>query len=169
MFWTGEEVCSREYSPGHLARVTQQLGRKPFLWDNYPVNDGQRMSQFLHVRAFTGRPASLAEHLSAHSVNPALQPALSCIPALTLAASYRVGDAYEYGRAFDHAAQTLLGAQFAALIREDILFLQDISLERLSDKTKDRLRLRYGDIDHDAAREIVNWLDGAYKFEAEIA
>lgn len=169
VFWTGEEVCSREYSPGHLARVTQQLGRKPFLWDNYPVNDGQRISQFLHVRAFTGRPASLAAHLSAHSVNPALQPALSCIPALTLAESYRVGDAYEYGRAFDHAAQALLGAEFAALIREDILFLQDVSLERLADKTKDRLRRRYGGIDHDAAREIVAWLDGAYKFEAEIA
>ena len=169
VFWTGEEVCSREYSPGHLARVTQQLRRKPFLWDNYPVNDGQRMSQFLHVRAFTGRPAGMAAHLSAHSVNPALQPALSCIPALTLAESYRAGDAYEYGRAFDHAAQALLGTEFAALIREDILFLQDVSLERLVEKTKDRLRRRYGSIDHDAAREIVGWLDGAYRFEAEIA
>lgn len=169
IFWTGEEVCSREFSPGHLARVTQQLGRKPFLWDNYPVNDGQRMSQFLHIRGFTGRPASLAAHLSAHSINPALQPSLSCIPALTLAESYLVGEAYEYGRAFDHAAQELLGAEFAALLREDILFLQDVSLERLADKTKDRLRRRYGGIDHEAAREIVGWLDGAYKFEAEIA
>ncbi|HEX4302582.1 MAG TPA: beta-N-acetylglucosaminidase domain-containing protein [Rhizomicrobium sp.] len=169
IFWTGEEVCSREYSPGHLARVTQQLGRKPFLWDNYPVNDGQRMSQFLHVRAFTGRPASLAPHLAAHSVNPALQPMLSCIPALTLAESYRVGDAYQYGSAFDNAARELLGPEFAALIREDILFLQDVSLERLADKTKERLRKRYGGIDHDAAREIVGWLDGAYKFAEEIA
>src|SRR5690606_23053961 len=44
IFWTGEEVCSREYSAGHLDRVAAQLRRKPFLWDNYPVNDGQRMS-----------------------------------------------------------------------------------------------------------------------------
>ncbi len=42
VFWTGEEVCSREYSPGHLARVGEQLRRKPTLWDNYPVNDGPR-------------------------------------------------------------------------------------------------------------------------------
>jgi hypothetical protein len=169
IFWTGEEVCSREFSPGHLARVTQQLGRKPFLWDNYPVNDGQRMSQFLHVRGFTGRPASLAPHLSAHAVNPALQPMLSCIPAVTLAESYRLGDAYEYGRAFEQAARRLFGAELAALLRDDILFLQDVGLPRLADKTKDRLRQRYGAVDHDAAREVVAWLDGAYKFTEEIA
>jgi hypothetical protein len=44
VFWTGEEVCSREISAGHLQRVSDQLGRKPVLWDNYPVNDGERMS-----------------------------------------------------------------------------------------------------------------------------
>ncbi|HLI65356.1 MAG TPA: beta-N-acetylglucosaminidase domain-containing protein, partial [Caulobacteraceae bacterium] len=44
VFWTGEEVCSREFSPGHLARVGESLKRKPLLWDNYPVNDGPRMS-----------------------------------------------------------------------------------------------------------------------------
>jgi hypothetical protein len=36
IMWTGEEVCSREISPGHLARVAEQIGRKPFLWDKLP-------------------------------------------------------------------------------------------------------------------------------------
>ena len=58
IFWTGAEVCAGEFTPGHLARVAGQLGRKPMLWDNYPVNDGARMSQHLHLRAFTGRPAA---------------------------------------------------------------------------------------------------------------
>ncbi|MEJ1968117.1 MAG: beta-N-acetylglucosaminidase domain-containing protein [Rhizomicrobium sp.] len=169
VFWTGEEVCSREYSPGHLARVTAALGRKPFLWDNYPVNDGQRMSQYLHVRAFTGRPAGIAAHLSAHSVNPALQPVLSCIPAISLAESYAAGNAYEYGRAFEHAARAVLGDAFAATLRKDILFVQDVGLERLAAATAERLRQRYGAIDHEAAREIVGWLDGVYKFQEEIA
>ena len=168
IFWTGEEVCSREYSPGHLARVTEQLRRKPFLWDNYPVNDGQRMSQFLHVRAFTGRPASIGVHLSAHSVNPALQPALSRIPAVSLAESYRLGDAYEYGRAFARAATGVAGADLAKKLQDDILYFQDVGLERLG-KAAHRLRRRYGDVDHDVAREIIAWLDGAYKFEEEIA
>ena len=169
VFWTGEEVCSREYSPGHLARVAGQLRRKPFLWDNYPVNDGARMSQFLHIRAFTGRPASLAQHLSAHSVNPALQPMLSCIPAISLAESYAMGDAYEYGRAFANAARAIMPSELADAIQRDILFLQDVSLPRLAEKTVERLRQRYTAFDHDAAREIVAWLDGFYKFEEEIA
>ncbi len=169
MFWTGEEVCAREVSPGHLARVTAQLGRKPFLWDNYPVNDGARMSRFLHLRAFTGRPASIAAHLAAHAVNPALQPTLSCIPAVTLAESYRLGEAYEYGAAFGHAATALLGAELAETIAGDILFLNDVGLERLAPATVERLTQRYAAIDHEAAREIVAFLGGAYRFQEEIA
>jgi hypothetical protein len=169
IFWTGEEVCSREYSAGHLKRVGEQIGRKPFLWDNYPVNDGARMSQFLHIRAFTGRHANLAPYLSAHSVNPALQPTLSCIPAISLTASYAQGDAYEYGRAFAEAARAIMPEELATAIQRDILFFQDVSLPRLQDVTKERLRQRYSRFDHEAAREILGWLDGAYKFEEEIA
>ena len=168
IFWTGEEICSREYSPGHLARVTAQLRRKPFLWDNYPVNDGQRMSQFLHLRAFTGRPANIGVHLSAHSVNPALQPVLSRIPMASLAESYRLGDHYEYGRAFERAAVAVAGPELARKLQDDILYFQDVGLERLG-KAADRIRRRYGDVDHDAAREVMAWLDGAYKFEEEVA
>ena len=72
IMWTGEEVCSRELSPGHLDSVAEQLRRKPFLWDNYPVNDGPRMSQHLHLRAFTGRPASIAPHVAAHAPSSSL-------------------------------------------------------------------------------------------------
>ncbi|HJW39701.1 MAG TPA: beta-N-acetylglucosaminidase domain-containing protein [Rhizomicrobium sp.] len=169
VFWTGEEVCSREYSPAHLARVTGQLGRKPFLWDNYPVNDGARMSRFLHLRAFTGRPASIGTHLSAHAVNPALQPMLSCIPAITLAESYRLGEAYAYGAAFTEAANAVVGPELAETIRRDTLFLNDVGRDRLAATTIDRLRQRYAAINHDAAREIVAFLDGAYEFKEEIA
>src|SRR5258708_18270976 len=89
LFWTGVEACSREFSVGHLSRVAEQLGRKPLLWDNYPVNDGPRMSPYLHVRAFTGRPAAIGDHISGHAINPALQPTLSLIPALSLVGSHR--------------------------------------------------------------------------------
>ncbi len=57
VYWTGEEICAREFSPGHLTRVADALRRKPTLWDNYPVNDGPRMSRFLHLRGVSGRPA----------------------------------------------------------------------------------------------------------------
>jgi hypothetical protein len=163
VFWTGEEVCSREFSPGHLERVGRQLRRKPLLWDNYPVNDGPLMSPFLHLRAFTGRPASIGPHIAGHVVNPALQPTLSLIPALTLAQSYQLGEGYEYGRAFQAAAQEVLGADLAAAVERNMSQFQGFGLDRLTEENVSRMRPRYAGFDHPGAREIVAWLDGAYR------
>ena len=169
VFWTGEEVCSREYGPAHLSRVAEILGRRPVLWDNYPVNDGQRMSQCLHLRAATGRPASNAPLLAGHAVNPALQPELGCIPLLTLAERYRVGDAaYAYGEAFARACREVLGdGPLAEAVRGDLIPLQDTGLDRLGDAAG-ALRAKYAAFDHPAAREIVDWLDGGYRITDEI-
>ena len=65
VFWTGEKVCSGAYTPEHLKDTAGKLGRKPFLWDNYPVNDGPRMCKFLHLRAVTGRPPAIGFAASA--------------------------------------------------------------------------------------------------------
>lgn len=168
IMWTGEEVVSREYSPGHLERVAATIGRKPFLWDNYPVNDGARMSQHLHLRAFTGRPGRIGPLLSGHGVNLASQPVLSRIPALTLAESYAAGDAYEYGGAFDRAAEAVLGQELGGQVRRDLLAFQDRGRDRLGDDRRAALRDRYGRFDHPAAREILAWLDGAWEVTDEL-
>jgi hypothetical protein len=167
IMWTGEEVCSLEYSPGHLARVGRDLGRKPFLWDNYPVNDGPRMSPHLHLRAFTGRPAAIGDHLAAHAVNPASQPVLSRIPMLTLAASYAQGAAYSYGEAFRDAAVAVCGPELARALGENLLALQDGGLKEFSEARHAKLRARYAAFDHPAAQEVVAWLDGAYAITGE--
>ena len=167
IFWTGEEVCARDFSPGHLQDVAQRLGRKPFLWDNYPVNDGPRMSRFLHVRAFTGRPASIAPHVAAHAINPALQPTLSCIPALTLVESYAEGDRYSYMKAFRNAARTIMGDDLARLLEGDLLSVQDGGLDSLGERAT-KLRARWSAHTHPAAQEIVAWLDGAYAVTGEM-
>lgn len=167
IFWTGEEVVSREISVGHIDRVAAQLNRAPFLWDNYPVNDGQRMSQYLHLRGFTGRPAALEGRLQAHGVNPALQPVLTRIPALTLPDSYRQGADYQYGEAFRRAAATVLGSGLGDMLWKDVLILQDVGLDRLGDK-ESLIRQHYEGVDHPGAREIIDWLDGGYRITDEI-
>jgi len=159
VYWTGQEICAREFSPGHLARVTDALGRKPTLWDNYPVNDGPRMSRFLHLRGFTGRRPAIAGHVAAHAINPALQPHLSLIPAATLVASYREGDGYAYLHAFRDAARALAGEPLATMLEEDLHALQDRGLDALGDD-RARLRHRYAAIEHPMAREVLRWLDG---------
>jgi hyaluronoglucosaminidase len=167
IFWTGEEVCSRELSPGHLDAVAERIGRAPILWDNYPVNDGPTMSQRLHLRGFTGRNARIGHSLDRHAVNPALQPTLSLVPMLTLADCYREGDAYRYREATDRALAEVLGEELASLVRVDLKWLQDVGLDRLAPHEKEALRARYGSIDHEGAREIVAWLDGHWAISGE--
>lgn len=166
IYWTGEEVCAREISPGHLARIGGLLRRKPLLWDNYPVNDGPRMSQYLHLRGFTGRPARNSDFLAGHAINPASQAILSCIPAITLAKSYQLGDDYCYGAEGFAASQDMLGDELAIMLRNDLLSFQDLGLSKLESRL-DALIARYGAIDHAGAREIVSWLSGKYAITGE--
>ena len=168
IMWTGEEVCTREYSVAHLDRVASEMGRKPFLWDNYPVNDGLRMSKHLHLRAFTGRPAVIGDHISGHAVNPASQPTLSRIPLLSLAASYAKGEAYAYGQAFREACAAVCGADLARHIADDLAAFEDGGLDGLSAERRARLRELYSLFDHPAAREIVGWLTGDYAITGEM-
>lgn len=168
VFWTGEEVCSREVSPGHLKRIGDLLRRKPVLWDNYPVNDGDRMSRHLHLRAFTGRPAANAAHLAGHGINPALQPTLTAIPALTLAESYRLGPDYQYGRAFRQAAREVLGAELAQQVQADLLVLEDGGLARIGEEKRQALLRTYDGFDHPGAQEIMRWLMGEYQVTDEM-
>ena len=167
IMWTGEEICSTGFTAAHLDRVADQLRRKPFLWDNYPVNDGPKMSRHLHLRSFTGRPAAVLDgRVAAHGINAASQPVLTQVPALTLVESYACGSAYEPLRAFRSAAERLLGAELAALVEADLPLLQDQGLDGLG-AVRDALRSRYAAVGHPAAAEIVQWLDGAYAFVAE--
>ena len=109
----------------------------------------------------------MAEHVSAHGINAALQPVLGRIPAITLSDSYRQADNYQYAESFRHACTDVLGEDLGMMVREDLLTLQDIGLDRLGDKEK-LLRERYGGVDNDGAREIIAWLDGDYRITDEI-
>ena len=167
IYWTGPEVCSKSISPGHLRNVAERLGRLPCLWDNYPVNDGVRMSRFLHLRGFSGRGAEIAPLVSGHAVNPALQPHLGCIPLLTLPQSYREADGYCYSTSWIDAATQLAGADLAEALRDNLLTLQETGLDRLSAETAERLRGRYAALDGPFGAEVVAWLEGGYAFTGE--
>jgi hypothetical protein len=167
VYWTGEEVCSREFSVGHLDRVAEQLGRRPSLWDNYPVNDGPRMANHLHLRAFTGRPASIAPLVAHHAINPASQPILGCIAALTLPQCYGEGDAYSYSSAFMEAAIAVCGSELAAMLQYDLHLFQDRGLPGIAGETTE-IRKRYAAVDHPAAREVVDWLTSGYAVTGEM-
>jgi hypothetical protein len=166
VFWTGPKVCSTEYPREHLESVAERLARKPFLWDNYPVNDSRVMSAFLHLRAFTHRPHELRDMLAGHLANPMKQPWLSRIPLATLPMSYAHGPRYDADSAWRSAANRVCGAPLASLIEEDLPLLQDVGLERLNTAQRSHLEERYrSQGPHPIAAEILGWLNGEFAFD----
>ena len=169
IYWAGPKVISATIPVDHIAAVAERLGRKPVLWDNYPVNDSPRMIRHLHLRAFTGRPAGLAEVTAGHAINPALQPHLSIIPAATLPMVYRQGDDYDSDAAFVEAARARVGDELAEHLHADLPLLHDRGLDALDGDERSGLRARYAAFDHPAAGEVVCWLDGAYCTPEDLA
>lgn len=161
IYWTGAEICAKAIEPAHVARVADRLGRWPVLWDNAMANDSPVLAQHLRLRASTGRDAGLAEVSQGHAVNPALQPSLAAIPALTLAMAYARGRAYDHAAAFREAAEQVCGPDLAAKLYADLPALCDWGRDRLAPETHAELRARYAAFEHPAARDIVAWLDGA--------
>jgi hypothetical protein len=162
IFWTGPRICSPEYTQAHLADVTRRLGRKPFLWDNYPVNDGPRMAKHLHLRAVAGRPQGLAQWTAGLAVNPMNQAELSKLALVTLRESFGRGDAYDAEAAFERAARVLWGEALAAALEEDLTRFQDAGLDALDDEARAQLAAKYRAIGGAAAAEICAWLEGEF-------
>lgn len=86
--WTGPTVVCDEISVADAdARADALGGRRPLLWDNYPVND-LAMADRLFLGPIRGRDRGLAAACSGYFANPMLQPmaskpALASIAALT--------------------------------------------------------------------------------------
>jgi hyaluronoglucosaminidase len=165
VFWTGPEVCSTAYPLEHLQDISQRLGRKPFIWDNYPVNDSARMSPFLHLRAFTDRPHQMADWTAGHAVNPMNQAYLSQIPLLTLAMSYQQQQDYDPDAAFQKAAQTLCGEDFAQFLHTDLPYFQDLGLTKITPEQTAEFIARYEPFHNAYSQELVDWLRGEYPFD----
>jgi hyaluronoglucosaminidase len=158
VFWTGEKVCSTTYAVAHLQEITAQLGRKPLIWDNYPVNDGAKLCKFLHLRPFGESAEHLATWTAGQAINPMNQAYLSQISLVTLTASAQPDSLYS-------AARTLGGDTFAEYLVADISAFQDEGLDLLSGERKQGLIDRYEVFQNLYSQELVDWLRGKYPFD----
>ena len=96
-----------------------------------------------------------------------LQPLLFRIPALTLVESYETGDAYEYAKAWDRAAEAVLGPDMADVMRRHFRLFHDQGLGRIDAQTP-RIRERWSALDHPAAKEVLAYLDGYWTVTPEM-
>lgn len=160
IFWTGPLVCSVEYPRAHLEDVAGRLRRRPFLWDNYPVNDGAKKSNHLHLRPFRSHRGD--DLIAGHAINPMNQAHLSRIPILSFAASFEANYSPEVAlvEAFSREA---CPPRLADRLRQDIPLFQDEGLQKIP--VAELIETYRGLPDHPFRDEVLDWLGGGYEFD----
>ncbi|UTF60430.1 beta-N-acetylglucosaminidase domain-containing protein [Gilvimarinus sp. DA14] len=162
IFWTGPKVCSETYPLAHLEATAHQLGRKPFLWDNYPVNDGAIKSKHLYLQPPEASRFHNRDAIAGIAANPMNQFALS-LPALCALAQ---GVTQGGPTTLESALQHTLPHPLAVVLAQDADFFAQQGLNNLGDSERLRLLKRYEPLsEHEAAREIIAWLRGEYTFD----
>lgn len=156
-FWTGTKVCSTEYNESSLVAISEQMKRPPILWDNYPVNDGERMSRHLHLAPFSGRPGRVP-WLRGQLVNPMNQCWLSRIPLLSVPAGRGLSDITD-------ALTEVCPVDLSVLLERDVALFQQQGLDNIAADQRETLLAEYQQFDHPCAREVVEWLQEQYRFD----
>lgn len=85
--WTGMWVASHKIDVEDLESVAKLLNRKPFIWDNYPVNDYFTVYGItrLHLGPLRNRPGEFTRYISGYASNSMNQYEASKIPLYTVA------------------------------------------------------------------------------------
>ena len=166
MFWTGEKVCSSHYPQAHLQQVSELLGRKAFLWDNYPVNDGAVKSKHLHLRPVAQTHSQLPGAIAGHAVNPMNQPWLSQPAMASLALAYQNPSHYNPQTAQQQLLPQLCGKALATALEQDIDLFQELGLNHIAANMRLELIAKYrAFLPSPYARELIAWLEGQYQFD----
>lgn len=161
-FWTGQQVCSERIDQNDAASAMRILGRRPALWDNYPVNDGRLTSRFLHLRPHQGR--KLPPHCyQSYFINPMNQFELS-LPVIAAAHLCVAGQKGGQQRAFDFA-QHRWGASFADFWWQNTPFVQDMGLDEMPLAERENMLRCLSSFKNLAAKEWLDWLHGGYTFD----
>jgi len=113
--WTGMGVTSQFITPEDLLRIRSTTNRKPFLWDNYPVNDYD--DGHLYLGPIRGRTPILPLNLSGYWANPMNEAEASKIPLLTIADFFRSPDSYDPEESWRRAILTVGGKRAYPYLR----------------------------------------------------
>ena len=152
LFWTGNEVCSQSIRASDITEIAAKLERAPLLWDNYPVNDGEKASRYLHLDPMPDRDSALANVVAGHLCNPMNQAYLSMYPLAGLAAATPQLDRY-------------FGSALSEQLARDRGLFQERGLDQIEASLRSDLVLCYRSFGEAAADEIADWLEEKYRFD----
>ncbi len=106
--YTGRNICVPTLTVADADAFAAVVGRKPLVWDNYPVNDLQMKPQ-LHLGPLEGRDPHLPEAVMGMLFNPMLQAEASKIPLLTIAEYLTDPLGYNPTAAWERAIRAVAG------------------------------------------------------------
>jgi hyaluronoglucosaminidase len=162
-FWTGEQIISEGYSDLHLAEVAADIGRKPFIWDNYIANDSKTRTDFLFLDPCAGAWTVPADRIAGIAINPMNQAYLSRIALRGFQNLLTRGPGTDF---LQSICRELCGSLIAEHLLADIGVLQNKGLAQLDADTRHRLLNRYERQQASAfAAEVAAWLRGEYQFD----
>jgi hyaluronoglucosaminidase len=168
IFWTGEKVISDGYSIAHLTDVANEIGRKPFIWDNHISNDSKTRTNHLFLDPSSPSWELPADRVAGLAINPMNQPHLSRIALCEYRRLLTEGRRSERQRALPDICRDLFGSTFAAQLNADRDLFQKTGLDHLEGPTRRSLLERYGaDASDPYAQEITGWLRGEYQFDPQ--
>ncbi len=190
LMWTGKAVVPSSITQANLSSINSKLGRKVFIWWNYPVNDYAKNNLFMGP--CTSLEKGLYNSISGLVSNPMNQGYASYIPLLTTADYLWNPNAYDEEKSlkdaiklFDHnnidgltyfvdllRATGINGNKSSFLIRNDVQkYLNgDRSLQHLNiliskfDAMYTSLLKLKNTGDKNFINEVSAWLDKAIKY-----
>jgi beta-N-acetylglucosaminidase-like protein len=116
--WTGTGVVTSAITAAQANEWGALLGRKPLVWDNFPVNDG--ISWRPNLGPLRGRAPDLASAVQGFFSNPMIQPEASKIPLQTIADYLWNAEKYDPEVSYRHALSDQYGSGAPRLLRNFI-------------------------------------------------
>jgi hyaluronoglucosaminidase len=167
-FWTGEKVISDGYTATHLTEVADDIGRKPFIWDNHISNDSRTRTNHLFLDPSAGSWSLPVEWAAGLAINPMNQPYLSRIALCGYQHLLAAGPGGEGRQALPGICVDLCGEPLAERLLADLDLLQNKGLAGLdADARRRHLDAYAKDESNPYAQEIAAWLRGEYVFDPQ--
>ncbi|MBO8163791.1 MAG: beta-N-acetylglucosaminidase domain-containing protein [Brevibacillus sp.] len=135
IFWTGRFVCSPYLTEGDAQFFARQTGRRPLIWDNYPVND-LGMADELHIGPLLNRDPGLYRHVSGFVSNVMELAESSKIPLITVAEYLVAPEQYDSEAAWRRAIGEVIGEEDTASF---LMFADNVRGSFLNDREAPRL------------------------------
>ncbi|KPP95265.1 MAG: hyaluronoglucosaminidase Hya [Bacteroidetes bacterium HLUCCA01] len=115
LFWTGSDIAPAQITREDAELWADYIGRKPLLWDNFPVNDFETWRPI--VGPVTGREPALSQTTLGIIANPMDTPYLSMIPLYTVGQYARRPFSYNPEDAWRDAIEHLAGNDAYQVLR----------------------------------------------------